>query len=93
MPAEPTTPDEIVAELLPEKLRRILAQQAAEDDGLAMQSEDPAIAADHRRSIALARRRAQLARTLEPYQALATAAQGIVDLAALAAAGGAEMKA
>ncbi len=93
MPAEPTTPDEIVAELLPEKLRRILAQQAAEDDGLAMQSEDPAIAADHRRSIALARRRAQLARTLEPYQALTTAAQGIVDLAELAASGDAEMKA
>ena len=93
MPADPTTPDELVAELLPEKLRRILAQQEAEDDGLAMQSEDPAVAADHRRSTALARRRAQLARTLGPARELARTARGIVDLAELAAAGDAEMKA
>jgi len=52
----------IEEELLPENLRRILAAQRAEDDGIAAQLEDLAIAADHRKSSALSRRRAVLAR-------------------------------
>ena len=79
--------------LLPENLRRILAAQAAEDDGLAAQLEDVAVAADHRKSTALSRRRAVLARTLEPHADLARAASEFAGLDELIASGDAEMAA
>jgi peptide chain release factor 1 len=82
-----------LAGLLPENLLRILGQQAAEDDALSAQSEDPEIAADHRRSIALARRRANLARTLGPYRALLATAAELAGLDALETSGDAEMAA
>jgi len=83
----------LVDSLLPENLRRILAAQVAEDDGLAAQLEDVAIAADHRKSTALSRRRAVLARTLEPFAELTRAADELAGLDALIASGDAEMAA
>lgn len=83
--------DPFVATLLPENLRRILAAHAAEDDGIAAQLEDLAIAADHRKSTALSRRRALLARTLEPLSELLRASQGLRDLAEMQASGDAEL--
>ncbi len=85
--------DPFVASLLPENLRRILAQQAAEDDGIAAQLEDLAIAADHRKSSALSRRRALLARTLLPLRDLLRSAQGVRDLAEMLSANDAELAA
>jgi peptide chain release factor 1 len=83
----------IVDALLPENLRRILAAQQAEDDGLAAQLEDVAVAADHRKSTALSRRRAVLARTIEPYAELARAAGELAGVDELIASGDAEMTA
>ena len=83
--------DPFVATLLPENLRRILAAHAAEDDGIAAQLEDLAIAADHRKSTALSRRRVLLARTLEPLSELLRASQGLRDLAEMQASGDAEL--
>ena len=91
-PADPTS-DPLLSELLPENLRRILAAQAAEDDGIAAQLEDLAIAADHRKSSALSRRRAVLARTLEPLAALRRTATELAGLAELASSGDPEMAA
>ncbi|MEY3027748.1 MAG: Peptide chain release factor [Planctomycetota bacterium] len=93
MPADPTTSDALVQELLPANLRRILAQQEAEDAGIAAQLEDIAIASDHRKSMELSRRRALLARTLEPLAALRRAAAELVGLAELSASGDPEMAA
>jgi len=83
----------LIAPLLPENLRRVLSQQRAEDDGIAAQLEDLAIAADHRKSSALSRRRATLARTLEPLAALERTAVELVGLEDLLASGDAEMTA
>jgi peptide chain release factor 1 len=85
--------DALIAELLPENLRRVLSQQRAEDDGIAAQLEDLAIAADHRKSSALSRRRSVLARTLEPFAALERSANELVGLSELLASGDAEMAA
>jgi peptide chain release factor 1 len=98
VPDEPSQPSfpaarALVDALLPENLRRILAAQAAEDDGLAAQLEDVDVAADHRKSTALSRRRAVLARTLEPFAELARAADELAGLDALIASGDAEMAA
>ena len=93
MPAEPTTSDALVRDLLPENLRRILAAQQAEDDGIAAQLEDIAIAADHRKSMELSRRRALLARTLEPLAELHRSARELAGLSELIGAGDAEMAA
>ena len=83
--------DALIAELLPENLRRVLSQQRAEDDGIAAQLEDLAIAADHRKSSALSRRRSVLARTLEPFTALERSANELVGLSELLASGDAEL--
>jgi len=83
----------IEEELLPENLRRILFAQQAEDDGIAAQLEDIAVAADHRKSMELSRRRALLARTLEPLAELRRAARELAGLAELIASGDAEMAA
>jgi peptide chain release factor 1 len=94
-PSQPSSPAAraLVDALLPENLRRILAAQAAEDDGLAAQLEDVDVAADHRKSTALSRRRAVLARTLEPFAELARAADELAGLDALIASRDAEMAA
>jgi peptide chain release factor 1 len=81
----------LVAGLLPDNLRRVLFQQRAEDDGIAAQLEDLAIAADHRKSSALSRRRAVLARTLEPLAALERATAELVGLDELLASGDADL--
>ncbi|MFZ4749834.1 MAG: PCRF domain-containing protein, partial [Phycisphaerales bacterium] len=83
----------IEEELLPENLRRILAAQQAEDQGIAAQLEDIAVAADHRRSMELSRRRALLARTLGPLDGLRRAARELAGLAELIASGDTEMAA
>ena len=97
MPSSPANinprADALIAELLPENLRRVLSQQRAEDDGIAAQLEDLAIAADHRKSSALSRRRSVLARTLEPFAALERSANELVGLSELLASGDAEMAA
>ena len=93
MPSDPTNPDSLEAELLPENLRRILAAQLAEDDGIAAQLEDIAVAADHRKSMELSRRRALLARTLEPLSVLRRCTRELAGLAELIASGDAEMAA
>ena len=79
--------------LLPENLRRILAAQQAEDDGITAQLEDLEIAADHRKSSALSRRRAVLARTLEPLALLRRTAEELAGLAELLSSGDVEMAA
>lgn len=88
---DPGSSDPLVDELLPENLRRILAAQAAEDDGIAAQLEDIAIAADHRKSTALSQRRSLLARTLEPLAQLRAAARELAGLTELLASDDAEM--
>jgi peptide chain release factor 1 len=93
MPSDPNSPEAIEVGLLPENLRRILAQQRGEDDGIAAQLEDLAIAADHRKSSALSRRRAVLARTLEPLAELRRTAGELAGLAELLGSGDAEMAA
>jgi peptide chain release factor 1 len=90
VPSDPTNADAIEAELLPENLRRILAAQRAEDDGIAAQLEDAAIASNHRKSMELSRRRALLARTLEPLAEFRKCAHELAGLAELAASGDAE---
>ena len=91
MPADPTTAQTLIDELLPENLQRILQAQRGEDEGIEAQLEDLAVASDHRKSTALARRRAVLARTLEPLAQLNRFAHELAGLAQLVTSNDAEM--
>ena len=93
MASDPTNPESIEAALLPENLRRILAAQSAEDNGIAAQLEDIEIASNHRKSMEFSRRRALLARTLEPLVELRRCARELAGIAELMSAGDAEMAA